>query len=111
MEGIDNRNGWVDAVYLDINKSIRYSSTQETVETEACGQQEEILEWMQDYLKDREMRTVIKGATSSRRKVTSGVPQGSVLAPIMFQIYVNDMQYGVTSYMNMFADDTKLTSY
>ena len=54
------------------------------------------------------MRTVIREATSSRRNVTSGVPQGSVLAPIMFQIYVNDMQCGVTSYMNMFADDAKL---
>ena len=54
------------------------------------------------------MRTVIREETSSWRNVTSGVPQGSVLAPIMFQIYVNDMQCGVTSYMNMFADDTKL---
>ena len=66
---------------------------------------------MQDYLKDREMRTVIREETSSWRNVTSGVPQGSVLAPIMFQIYVNDMQCGVTSYMNMFADDAKLMSY
>ena len=68
-------------------------------------------EWMQDYLKDREMRTVIREETSRWRNVTSGVPQGSVLAPIMFQIYVNDMQCGVTSYMNMFADDAKLMSY
>ena len=54
------------------------------------------------------MRTVIREATSSWRKVTSGVPQGSVLAPIMFQVYVSDMQCGVTSYMNMVADDAKL---
>ena len=62
---------------------------------------------MQDNLKDREMRTVIREATSSWRNVISGVPQGTVLAPMMFQIYVNDMQCGVTSYMNLFADDTK----
>ncbi len=41
-------------------------------------------------------------------EVTSGVPQESVLAPIMFVIYMNDMTEGVTSYMNMFADDAKL---
>ncbi len=40
--------------------------------------------------------------------MTSGVPQGSVLAPIMFSIYVNDMADGVTSYMTMFADDAKI---
>ena len=57
------------------------------------------------------MRIVIREATSSWRKVTRGVPQGSVLAPIMFQIYVNDMQCSVTSDMNMFADDAKLMSY
>ena len=67
-----------------------------------------VLEWMQDYLKDREMRTVIREATSSWRKVTSGIPQGSVLAPIMFQIYVNDVQCGMTSNMNLFAGEAKL---
>ena len=63
---------------------------------------------MQDYLKDREMRTVIREATSSWRNVISGELLGSVLATIMFQIYVKYMQCGVTSYMNLFADDAKL---
>ncbi len=54
------------------------------------------------------MRTVIRNCKSHWRDVTSGVPQGSVLAPIMFAIYINDMAEGVTSYMNMFADDGKI---
>ena len=62
-------------------------------------------------MKDREMRIVIREETSRWRNVTSGVLQGSVLTPIMFQVYVNDMQCCVTSYMNLFVDDAKLMSY
>ena len=61
----------------------------------------------EDYLKGREMRTVVKDDQSEWREVKSGVPQGSVLAPIMFLIYVNDMT-GVSSYISFFADDAKL---
>ena len=54
------------------------------------------------------MQTVVKDGQSEWRKVKSGVPQGSVLAPIMFLVYVNDMTEGVSSYISLFADDVKL---
>ena len=63
---------------------------------------------MEDYLKGREMRTVVKDEKSEWREVKSGVPQGLVLAPIMFLIYINDMTEGVSSYISLFADDGKL---
>ena len=63
---------------------------------------------MDGELQDRKMRTVIRDKGSNWSEVTSGVPQGSVLAPIMFQIYINDMHEGLKSYINMFADDAKL---
>lgn len=63
---------------------------------------------MQNYLKDRQMRTIIRDSSSSWSEVTSRVPQGSVLALIMSKIYINDMQKGLNSYINLFADDAKL---
>ena len=58
---------------------------------------------MEHYLKEREMRTVVKDEKSEWREVKSGVPQRSVLAP-MFLVYVNDMTEEVSSYINLFAD-------
>ena len=49
------------------------------------------LRWMEDYLQGREKRTVVRDINSSVCEVTGGVPQGAVLAPIVFQIYVNNM--------------------
>ncbi len=60
-------------------------------ELENGGLKGATLRWMKDYLQGRETRIVIKDTKSCWHRVTSGVPQGSVLAPIMFQIYVNDM--------------------
>ena len=56
------------------------------------------------------MSTVIRGTASQNREVTNGVPQGLVLAPIMFLIYVNDLGEDISnnSYINTFADDAKI---
>ena len=74
----------------------------------ACGIQGKLHQWIKDFLSDRTQKVVVNGATSQEGKVTSGIPQGSVLDPILFVIYINDLPQKVKSQVKMFADDTKL---
>ena len=59
---------------------------------------------------DRQQRVVINGESSNWSEVTSGVPQGSVLGPILFIVYSYDLDTDITSNISKFADDTKIRS-
>ena len=67
-----------------------------------------VLLWIKNFLLDRKQRVVISGEASSWRDVLSGIPQGSVLSPVLFICYENDMPETVQSMIRMFADDTKV---
>ena len=67
-----------------------------------------LINWIEQWLTDRRQRVVEDGEVSSRESVLSGVPQGSVLGPISFLIYINDLEEGVTSTILKCSDDTKL---
>ena len=69
-----------------------------------------ILEWVRNWLHNRTQRVVIRGTASDSFRVTSGVPQGSVLGPILFLIYINDLPSEVISPVSLFADDSKIFS-
>ena len=62
--------------------------------------------WIQAYLKDRQQTVLVNGANSEMVTVKSGVPQGSVIGPILFLAYVNDLPSQLTSPARLFADDT-----
>ena len=57
---------------------------------------------------DRRQRVVVDGEVSSWKSLLSGVPQGSVIGPILFLVYINDLEEGVTGKILKFADETKM---
>ncbi|PIK41273.1 putative RNA-directed DNA polymerase from mobile element jockey-like, partial [Apostichopus japonicus] len=69
-----------------------------------------LLSWIGNWLGNREQRVVINGCASSWQNVTSGVPQGSVLGPLLFVAYINDIDGDILCTAKKFADDTKLYS-
>ncbi|MCG8097314.1 MAG: hypothetical protein JAZ17_27465 [Candidatus Thiodiazotropha endolucinida] len=68
----------------------------------------ELLEWITDYLNDRKQKVIIRNSSSGLRRVNAGVPQGSVLGPLLFLIYINDISDSLLSLTRLFADDSSL---
>ena len=70
----------------------------------------DIINILQDFLRNRKQRVVLNGQCSSWADVNAGVPQGSILGPLLFLIYINDLFDGLKSECKLFADDTFLFS-
>jgi hypothetical protein len=67
-----------------------------------------LLNWFQDYLSGRSQRVVLSGTYSEVLPICSGVPQGSILGPLLFLVYINDIVEDINSTIRLFADDTSL---
>ena len=99
----------IDILYLDFQKAFDKVPHQRLmVKTRALGIQGMLAEWIKNWLTDRRQRVVVNGEISNWASVTSGVPQGSVLGPLLFIIYINDIDVDIVSRIAKFADDTKL---
>ena len=70
-----------------------------------CGN---LLKWIESYLEGRSQKVVINGVKSNPRQITASVPQGSILGPLLFLVYVNDLVSDLQTTPYLFADDTSL---
>jgi ribonuclease P/MRP protein subunit RPP40 len=99
----------VDVIYLDFQKAFdKVPHRRLMLKINSLGISGSILKWIENWLQDREQKVVMLGSSSRWIKVKSGVPQGSVLGPLLFLIYINDIDEVVASKILKFADDPKL---
>ena len=99
----------VDAVYLDFRKAFdTVSHKRLLLKIKACGISGMVYDWIESWLTGRKQRVTLGGNQSDWVNVTSGVPQGSVLGPLFFLIFINDLDEDLINLLLKFADDTKL---
>jgi hypothetical protein len=68
-----------------------------------------LFEWFEDYLSDRQQRVVLSGSTTHLLNINAGISQGSILGPLLFIVYINDIVSDIQSIIKLLADDTSLS--
>ena len=101
----------VRAVFLDISKAFDKMWHDGLIfKLKQNGVSGSLFMFFQNYLNNRKKCVVLNGSHSSYSTIKSGVPQGSVLSPLLFLIYINNLERNIKSNIKLFADDTMLFS-
>ena len=101
----------VDVVFYDFSKAFDLVPHRRLIHKLGnTGITGNLQRWIMNWLKDRRQKVVLNGSSSDWRSVLSGVPQGSVLGPLLFLVFINDISNNIKSGLSLFADDTKTFS-
>ena len=101
-----NRRAQIDAVLLDFSKAFDKVPHQRLLKKlHYYGIRGKTLEWIASFLLSRKQQVLLEGVKSGFSEVSSGVPQGTVLGPLLFNIFINDLPDVVSSQVRLFADD------
>ena len=99
----------IDAILLDFSKAFdKVPHRRLAQKLHHYGIRGDLLSWIESFLSERNQQVLVEGHSSQSTPVTSGVPQGSVLGPLLFLLYINDMPGKVASTSRLFADDSLL---
>ena len=109
LKALEN-NFNIDVIYLDFAKAFdKVDHCLLMKKLRAFGISGKILNWISAFLEDRQQQVIVDGKLSRKEKVISGVPQGTVLGPLLFLIYINDLEDDMKNcILRVFADDSKL---
>ena len=108
-EALDDRSS-THVIFLDFSKAFDTVPHKKLcLKLDLIGIRGKVLTWIESFLTNRQQRVLVDNHSSQWSSVSSGVPQGSILGPLLFLIYVNDISYNLSSPTRMFADNCTLS--